>query len=92
MHTHLIKAGRPTAASLRARLAQPGVSLRRRGFTLLELLVVLNHCVAGGRAEAVRRSWQGAQQNRRLADESVLDRYRLDTGYFPRAPKLASPR
>lgn len=66
-----------------------GVSLRRRGFTLLELLVVLLiiALLAGyvgpklfgevGKA----RSKTAASQMKGI--ESALDRYRLDTGHYP---------
>ncbi|BAO91250.1 type II secretion system major pseudopilin GspG [Caballeronia cordobensis] len=78
-----------TSSALRAQLARPGLSLRQRGFTLLELLVVLLiiALLAGyvgpklfgevGKA----RSKTAASQMKGI--ESALDRYRLDTGHYP---------
>jgi general secretion pathway protein G len=89
MHEHQANAGLISPAALRARLARRDVSLRRRGFTLLELLVVLLiiALLAGyvgpklfgevGKA----RSKTAASQMKGI--ESALDRYRLDTGHYP---------
>jgi general secretion pathway protein G len=87
--------GRLTA--LKSRLGKREVSLRRRGFTLLELLVVLLiiALLAGyvgpklfgevGKA----RSKTAASQMKGI--ESALDRYRLDTGHYPATdPGLAA--
>ncbi|SPB18700.1 type II secretion system protein GspG [Caballeronia novacaledonica] len=89
MHGISLNAACPTAAALRARLAHREMGRRRRGFTLLELLVVLLiiALLAGyvgpklfgevGKA----RSKTAASQMKGI--ESALDRYRLDTGHFP---------
>jgi general secretion pathway protein G len=76
-------------SALKAQLAGRGAGARARGFTLLELLVVLLiiALLAGyvgpklfgevGKA----RSKTAASQMKGI--ESALDRYRLDTGHYP---------
>ncbi|WP_241269836.1 type II secretion system major pseudopilin GspG [Caballeronia sp. M1242] len=89
MHGPSFNIAGATAAGARARLAHRATGWRQRGFTLLELLVVLLiiALLAGyvgpklfgevGKA----RSKTAASQMKGI--ESALDRYRLDTGHFP---------